>query len=169
MRRFIDRALEPPFWTTVPVFGVHRYPSRLSARILFWVSAIAFSLVYFFFIAFFIVYFSKSLWGWDSPYSSAATTLYDVIYLNWLLVVVFVALEAVLMYRSARHPMVRSKSSAGFRPQRVAAECILFILFWYALLKIFTHSIVVEPNLLPVVSLMFAFLFCIRFLTYRTH
>ena len=99
-RSMLRRFIHPPFWSKWPALGLTVYPSGNGERLIFWLSALAYSLVYFFVIAFTVVVFAHAR-AWTSIQEYFTTTLFDVMYRNPLLVGMFVALESLLIYGEA--------------------------------------------------------------------
>ncbi len=157
--------LHAPFWSKIPVLGLATYPHTKGSRIIFWFSASVYALIYFFCIALVVVTFTHSLYGWSGFRNYITTALYDVMYKNFALVIVFVGIEAWLMYRQA---VLKQKKAAKSRQKRslfgVFLYPVLFVVVMYVALKILTHHFSLEPNALPVLAGFYVFFVVITYI-----
>ena len=142
-------AVQAPFWASYPSLGVARFPTGLDAQILFWVSAVAYSTVYFLFIAVAAVMFVQGLWIWTSIREFIATTLYDVVYKNIWLPTLFVIVETAVIYVQARSKKSTQKPKKPTMFSMVVAPAVMLALL-YIILKILTGYWELEPNALIV-------------------
>lgn len=154
------RIFAAPFWARIPVFGVDVYPDQFVGKVRFWVSAIIYSVLYFYLIALMVVVFEQSLWAWSSVQTYLTAALFEIVYKNIWLVVLFVAAECVAIYREARTgrssvPIwVRSSVVKWFAP----ATAVVFL---YLAVKLITLEFGIEPNLWPVLGVYYVFFWII--------
>ncbi len=151
--------VEAPFWSRIPLFGVQRYPKTLVRRCIFWLSAIVYSMVYFYVLALAVVIFVHALWVWPGLQNYLTTTLYDICYRNWWLVLIFVVVEVLLIYRAAltNASNVVRKRRETIDWHRLVTQPILFVAVLYLTLKVLTGDYTVEPHLAPVLLWAYAF------------
>ncbi len=152
MIRAFTSQFQAPFWSRIPIFGVRVYPKKPLQRKVFWISAVAYSIAYFYVLAVGVVVFVHSLWVWPGLQNVFTTTLYDICYRNWWLMLAFVLLEVGLIYVAAKN--TRSKTFKKRREtidwHRLLTQPVLFVAVLYLTLKLLSGDYTAEPNLTPV-------------------
>ncbi|MBI4090974.1 MAG: hypothetical protein HY422_03035 [Candidatus Komeilibacteria bacterium] len=156
MQRRTFHLLQAPFWARVPVFGVTTYPSDARGKRRFWISAVVYSAIYFYLIALMVVAFEQSLWAWSSPQVYLTAALFEIVYKNAWLVVLFVAAECVAIYHDARrgHPAFPSWTHAPELRWLAPAAVVVLL---YVAVKLINFDFALEPNVLPVMGLYYIF------------
>jgi len=155
--------LKPPFWSRIPMLGVRSYPSSLNGKIIFWLSSIVYSLIYFYLIALVIVVFTHALWTWSSFQSYITTTLFDIVYKNLWLVIVFVIVESFAIYTGAKKQPQQSSVQPYKTTWRTFVKPLAFVAVMYFALKLITKSNVIEPNFWPVIAGFYLFLLAVTY------
>lgn len=148
-----------PFWVRIPALGVNRYPKKPTERVFFWIAAAVYSTIHLFLLAFFVVAFSHTLWGWVGIREYYTTTLHVFSSAMMPIVVSYIFYEACIIFYHANKQLKQEYAAVdteGYRHFFVYPA--FFIGVVYISLKLFTGVYEFEPFAAQTIAVAYAVL-----------